>query len=477
MTALCDRSAVALQGMLRRREISPKELLDSCLARIDFINGTLNAIVSIDNARAEWEANAAAELLRDNNVTKPLLGIPIGIKDVNRTQGLRTTFGSLLHEHDVPDADDATVAKLRAAGAIVLCKTNTPEFAAGSNTTNKVFGATLNPYDPAKTPGGSSGGSAAALATGMLPLAHGSDTGGSLRNPATWCGVVGFRPTPGLIPKDGRQVNFTHFGVQGPMARTVPDIALMMQGMVGFDARDPLSAEIDPAAFANLSAVDLSTLTVAWSADYGGAAPMDAGIVETFKARMADIAPLFKRCEERTPPFQEARDIFWVLRCVGYLANHKTRVEQHREMLSPNIVSNVEAGLKMSLDDVAWAEVAWSKLYREFQAFMDGVDLFIAPGNAVAPFNVADGIPTAVGGKPMENYVDASLIRSALTLTGHPVLALPCGLDHTGMPFGFQVTGTRRGDAPLLAACTALEAEIAKRPELTIPPPDLARFG
>ncbi len=477
MSELCDLPATRLQAMLRAREISPPELLQSCLARIDFINGQVNAIVSIDNARAEWEAHAAAEQLCDSFVTKPLLGIPIGIKDVNRTEGLRTTFGSLLHENDVPDADDATVARLRAAGAIVLCKTNTPEFAAGSNTTNKVFGATLNPYDAEKTPGGSSGGSAAALATGMLPLAHGSDTGGSLRNPATWCGVVGFRPTPGLIAKDGRQVNYTHFGVQGPMARNVPDIALMMQGMAGFDARDPMSAETDPAAFADLAEVDLSSLRVAWSSDYGGVAPMDGGIARTFKARMADIAPLFKSCEERTPPFADARDIFWILRCVGYLANHKDRVARHRDVLSPNIVSNVEAGLQMSLEDAAWAEVVWAKLYREFQVFMADVDLFIAPGNAVAPFRVADGIPTTVGGKKMENYVDASLIRSALTLTGHPVLALPCGLDHTGMPFGFQVTGKRRDDVDLLAACAALEAEIAKNPALTIPPPDLARFG
>lgn len=476
MTELCDLAATELRARLDTRDISPLELLESCLARIDFINGHVNAIVSIDTARAKWEAQAAAELLRDKNVTKPLLGIPIGIKDVNRTEGLRTTFGSLLHKDDVPDADDATVAQLRAAGAIILCKTNTPEFAAGSNTTNKVFGATLNPYDPDITPGGSSGGSAAALATGMLPLAHGSDTGGSLRNPATWCGVVGFRPTPGLIPKDGRQVNYTHFGVQGPMARNVPDIALMMQGMAGFDARDPMSAPGLADGFAQLDKTDLSTLRVAWSADYGGAAPMDDGIVETFRARMADIAPLFKSCEERTPPFSDARDVFWILRCVGYLANHTDRVAQHRDVLSPNIVSNVEAGLKMSLADAAWAEVAWSKLYRDFQAFMADVDLFIAPGNAVPPFRVADGIPTTVGGKTMENYVDASLIRSALTLTGHPVLALPCGLDHTGMPFGFQVTGTRHGDAALLAACAALETEIAKNPSLVIPPPDLGRF-
>lgn len=471
MTAvLCDHSAHTLRTMLRTREISATELLESCLARIEALNGTINAITAMDIDRARSDAKAANATLKQADAP-PLTGIPVGIKDLNRTAGLRTTYGSLLHKDDVPDTDEALVARLRDAGAIILAKTNTPEFGSGSNTTNRVFGATLNPYDHKRTPGGSSGGSAAALATGMLPLAHGSDTGGSLRNPATWCGVVGFRPTPGLVAREQRSLNYTHFSVQGPMARTVDDIALMMTGLAGNDARDVLSGPCDPGAFLDLEQIDLSTLRVAWTTDFGGVAPVDDGIASIFRDRVATIAPLFKSCDERHPDFSSARDIFWVLRCVYYVANHKERVAKHADQLSPTVVSNTEAGLKMSLQDVAWAEQAWAKLYRDYQDFMADVDLLLVPGNAVPPFLVADGIPTSINGKKMENYVDASLVRSALTLTGHPVLALPCGLDHIGMPFGFQVVGKRRGDLNLLGAAAAMEREINKISGLRLQPP------
>jgi amidase len=475
MTDLCDLSAWDLYHGLRQKTFSPVEVLDSCLARIETVNPTINAITALDLERARWEAQAAVEILQSPDAP-PLTGIPIGIKDVNRTAGLRTTYGSLLHAEDVPTEDEGLVARLRDAGAIILGKTNTPEFAAGSNTTNKVFGATKNPYDLDRTPGGSSGGSAAALACGMVPLAHGSDTGGSLRNPATWCGVVGFRPTPGLVAREGRKLIYTHFGVQGPMARNVRDLSLMLAGFAANDARDALAAPVEATDFMNVAEVDLSKLRVAWSTDFGGIAPIDDDIVVTFRERIADLAPTFATCEERTPAFADARDIFWVQRCVSYVANHKERVEKHRAVLSPNIVSNVEAGLSMSLDDVAWAERAWSKLYSGFQEFFADIDLFIVPGNAVAPFKIADGIPKVVGGKRMENYVDASLIRSALTLTGHPVIALPCGLDKVGMPFGFQICGMRRGDLDLLAACAALEDLIRATPTLRVAPPDLTPY-
>lgn len=469
---LCDYDALSMRKMLRGGDVSATELLENCLARIETVNGTINAITAMDVDRARDEAAAAEKTLKDVDAP-PLTGIPVGIKDLNRTAGLRTTYGSLLHKDDVPDKDEALVTRLREAGAIILAKTNTPEFGSGSNTTNRVFGATLNPYDHVRTPGGSSGGSAAALATGMLPLAHGSDTGGSLRNPATWCGVVGFRPTPGLVAREQRSLNYTHFSVQGPMARTVDDIGLMMTGLVGNDGRDVLAGPCDPGAFLDLQRTELSKLRVAWTTDFGGVAPVDNGIAESFRDRVASVAHLFGSCEERHPDFSNARDIFWVLRCVYYVANHKDRVAQHADALSPSIVSNTEAGLKMSLSDVAWAESAWVDLYQAFQIFMADVDLLLVPGNAVPPFLVADGIPTSINGKPMENYVDASLVRSALTLTGHPVLALPCGLDHIGMPFGFQIVGKRRGDLELLSAASVLENEINSIDGLKLARPNL----
>ncbi|MDA0998104.1 MAG: amidase family protein [Proteobacteria bacterium] len=480
MTDACDLDAVLARRRMRARELSPVELLKSCLERIEDVNGTINAIVAMDIPRARADAAAAersfAQANKKGGNLPPLTGLPVGIKDLNRTAGLRTTYGSLLHKDDVPDTDEAMVARLRQAGGIILGKTNTPEFGSGSNTTNKVYGATKNPYDPERTPGGSSGGSAAALATGMLPLAHGSDTGGSLRNPATWCGVVGFRPTPGLVGREGRTLNYTHFNVQGPMGRTVADAALLLSGLAGDESRDTLAGPCRPEDFDGLPETDLSKLRVAWSVDFGGTAPIDDAIRATFNNVIAEIAPLFAHCVPRDPDFSAARDIFWILRCIYYVASHEDRVAQHRDVLSPNIVSNVEAGMAMTLADAARAERQWSKLYAGFQDFFADIDLLIVPGNAVSPFLIKDGIPTSVGGKPMQNYVDASLIRSALTLTGHPVIALPSGLDSVGMPFGVQIVGKRRGDLALLAASAALEAAIQARPALRLPRPDFRRF-
>ena len=456
------------------RDVSPVELLKSCLARIEDVNGVVNAITAMDVARATREAAEAERAFAKGGDVPSLTGLPVGIKDLNVTAGLRTTYGSLLHADDVPIKDEAMVARLRRAGAIILAKTNTPEFGSGSNTDNKVFGPTRNPYNVARTPGGSSGGSAAALATGMLPLAHGSDTGGSLRNPATWCGVVGFRPTPGLVARENRTLNYTHFSVQGPMGRCVADASLMLAGLAGDDARDVLAAPCDAQSFIELPSVDLSGLRVAWSTDFGGTAPIDHSIRDSFGAVIQEMAPWFGVCEHRDPDFTAARDVFWTLRCVYYLASHEARVAEHRDVLSPNIISNVEAGHAMSLADVAHAERAWSKLYADFEAFFEDIDLLIVPGNAVSPFMIADGIPKSVGGKPMQNYVDASLIRSALTLTGHPVIAVPTGRDSVGMPFGVQIVGRRRGDLDLLAAAAALEAEIKIRPALSVSAPDLS---
>ncbi len=476
MTQPCDLSAVEARKLMQAGEMSPVELLESCLSRIAAVNGAVNAIVAMDEDRARRDALAAEKGFRAGDTMGPLAGLPVGIKDLNATAGLRTTYGSLIHKDNIPEQDEALVARLRDAGAIVLAKTNTPEFGAGSNTTNKVYGPTRNPYDPERTPGGSSGGSAAALATGMLPLAHGSDTGGSLRNPATWCGVVGFRPTPGLVAREGRTLNYTHFSVQGPMGRSVADAALMMAGLAGDDVHDPLAGTCDPSAFTQLPDVDVSKLRVAWSTDFGGVAPLDDDIRASFKHVMDEISPWFAGCDARDPDFKDARDIFWTLRCVYYVANHEDRISKYRDLLAPQIISNYEAGLSMSLVDVAHAERGWARLYRAFEAFFEDIDLLIVPGNAVAPFKVSDGIPKSVGGKPMENYLDASLVRSALTLTGHPVIAIPAGRDALGMPFGVQVVGKRRGDLDLLAAAHALEARIKKSPTLALAAPDLSKL-
>ncbi len=475
MSELCDKSARELQALIGSGDVSPVEVLESCIGRIEQTNPTLNAVVATCYDRAREEAKAAEKRVRAGEDLPPLHGLPVGIKDLNETEGLRTTHGSVLYADHVPAADEALVARLRDAGAIIVGKTNTPEFGAGAHTDNRVYGATLNPFDLARTPGGSSGGSAVALAAGMLPLCHGSDTGGSLRNPATWCGVVGFRPTPGLVPRETRSVGFSHFSTQGPMARDVRVAALFMAGLAGDDGRDPLAHPVDASAFRAPPAVDLGGLRVGWSVDLG-VAPVDDIIRDAFMNAVGAVAGAFKTCTQVTPDFSDARDVFWVLRCVYYLANHAERYERHRDMLAPNVVANVEAGLKMTLADVGAAEKGWARIYRDFQTVFREVDLLLVPGDARSPFKAADGPPKVVGGRKMDNYMDASLVRSALTLTGHPVVALPAGRDADAMPFGIQVVGPRRGDSFLLGAAAALEDHLATVPGLERPIPDIEDY-
>ena len=468
-----ELSASEARRLIGRGELSPTELLEACIRRIEAVNPQINAIVATDLKQARREAKIAENAVLAGNALPPLHGLPMGIKDLNATKGLRTTWGSKLFENYVPTEDEALVARLRTAGGIIVGKTNTPEFGSGTATNNLVYGPTLNPFDLKRTSGGSSGGSAAALATNMLPLCQGGDTGGSLRNPATWCGVVGFRPSPGLVPRENRALNYTHFNVQGPMARSVPDIALMMTGCVGNDDRDPMANLCNPQAFLNIEPANLKNVRVAWTEDFGGIAPLDDRIRGCFKKVIGTLKNTFQSLECCNPDFSSARDCFWTLRCVNYLASHKTRYEKNRNILSKNIIANIEAGEKMSLADVATAETQWREIYRNFEVFFENIDLLIVPGNATPAFRIEDGIPREINGKKMENYMDASLIRSALTLTGHPVLALPCGYDHLGLPFGIQLVGKRRGDLELLEISMALEAIFSENHDLKRAIPNL----
>jgi len=468
-----ELSASEARRLIGCGELSPTELLEACIRRIQAVNPRINAIVATDLKHARREAKTAENAVLAGNALPPLHGLPLGIKDLNATKGLRTTWGSKLFENYVPTEDEALVARLRAAGGIIVGKTNTPEFGSGTVTNNLVYGPTRNPFDLERTSGGSSGGSAAALATNMLPLCQGGDTGGSLRNPATWCGVVGFRPSPGLVPQENRALNYTHFNVQGPMARSVTDIALMMTGCVGNDDRDPMANPCNQQAFLNIKPADLKNARVAWTEDFGGIAPLDDGIRKCFKKVIGTLKNTFQSLECCNPDFSDARDCFWTLRCVNYLASHKTRFEKNRNILSKNIIANLEAGKKMSLSDVATAETQWREIYQNFEVFFENIDLLILPGNATPAFLIEEGIPLEINGKKMENYMDASLIRSALTLTGHPVLALPCGYDHLGLPFGLQLVGKRRGDLGLLEISMALETFFSKNPDLKRTIPDL----
>jgi len=294
MSEACDLDALEARRLMAHKRLSPVELLESCIRRIEAVDGTVNAMVARSFERARTEARAAEAAILAGDPLGPLHGLPMGVKDLNVTEGLRTTFGSVLYAEHVPDADERIIRDLRAAGAIVAGKTNTPEFGAGANTVNEVYGATRNPFDPALTVAGSSGGSAAALATGMAPICTGSDTGGSLRTPASFCGIVSIRGTPGLVPSDRRVLGLTTYNVQGPMARTVADASLMLAAMAADDGCDPLATPVDADQFEQVEELDLSSLRVAVSEDLGFA-PVDERVRGVFRERVGAFRHLFAR--------------------------------------------------------------------------------------------------------------------------------------------------------------------------------------
>ena len=472
MTELCDRSAVELRQLIRDRTISPLELLTSCRSRIEQVNGSVNAIVANCFERAEFEAKAAEKAVADDKPRGSLHGLPIGIKDLVLTEGLVTTFGSPQFTGFVPEADERQVRAVRDEGAIVVGKTNTPEFGAGANTVNPVYGPTGNPFDTSKTCAGSSGGSAVALATGMLPLATGSDMGGSLRNPAAYCGIVGMRPTPGAVPDETSLVGYSPLGVQGPMARSVADLALLYQAMAANDPRDPLSCHLEKSELWPLPDVELSGVRAAISEDLGFA-PVDNEIRATFQNAVSKIEPFFASTERCDPPFDGADEAFEVNRAISFVAAHKQTYYENPDVLGPNIIANVEQGLLMSIADVANGMAAHTRIYRQFVAFMEDFDILICPAMSVPPFHHGQLYPTEINGEPLRTYFHWLALAYGLTLTSHPVVCLPCGKDHTGMPFGIQICGKRGGDASVLAIARALEETMSEIDGLGRPLPDL----
>jgi Asp-tRNA(Asn)/Glu-tRNA(Gln) amidotransferase A subunit family amidase len=477
MSEPCDLDAVQARRLMALKTLSPTELLQSCIRRIEAVDGAVNAMVARCFERAREEARAAEAAIMAGESLGPLHGLPMGVKDLNVTAGLRTTFGSLLHENNVPEEDERIIADLRAAGAIVVGKTNTPEFGAGANTVNKVYGATRNPFDTALSCAGSSGGSAAALAAGMAPICTGSDTGGSLRTPASFCGVVSIRGTPGLVPSDRRVLGLTTYNVQGPMARTVADASLMLSAMAGDDGCDPLATPVDASQFETVHEVDLSSLRVAVSEDLGFA-PVDDGVRRVFRERVAAFSHLFGDCAVKDPRMAAASRVFWLIRGVHFLAAHTDRYREQRDRLGPNVVANVQAALDMRPEDIAWAYAEATRIYRDFQDFFEDVDLLICPTAAAPPFPVEQLYVDTINGQKLENYIKWVDLAAGITLTGHPVVQLPCGLGPTGMPFGLQVVGPRlHSDRFVIAAAAALEHYFSGVPSLARPLPDVAALA
>jgi len=473
---LCTLPATELRRLIGTKEISPVELLDACIARIEALDPAVNAIAAKAYGRARTEARAAEAAVLSGVPLGRLHGLPIGIKDLQDTEGVLTTQGSPLYRSHVPAKDSAQVALVRAAGAVVTAKTNVPEFGAGANTRNPVWGATGNPFNPSLIAGGSSGGSAAALACDMLPICSGSDTGGSLRIPAAICGVVGFRPSPGLVPMDGRQLGWTPISVLGPMGRTVSDTRMLFAAQLGVDSRDPLSRPLDPGSAASESLIDLGRLRVAWTTDFGQC-PVASDIRAVTRRRIGQMRHLFRAADEISFDLGEADRCFDVVRAQNFLARYKDSYERDPSQLGPNIRANYEVGSAMSLADAAWAHAEQTRIFRRFQETYRDYDLVMAPTTPVSPFPWTQPYLAELEGTTLKNYYHWLALTYVVTLVTNPSIALPCGLDDHGMPFGLQVVGRFGGDIELLDTAEALERAFAGIAGLGRPVPDVAALS
>ncbi|WP_343660465.1 amidase family protein [Ralstonia sp.] len=472
---LVSLSAVELRRLIGAKEISPVELLDACIARIEAINPAVNAVTATCFPQAREAAKAAERAALNGEPLGLLHGLPLGVKDLEDTAGLLTTYGSPTARSNVPMQDVLLVERLRAAGAVLVAKTNVPEFGAGANTRNPVWGATGNPFNPMLNAGGSSGGAAAALACDMLPVCTGSDTGGSLRIPASKCGVVGFRPSPGLVPNSRKKLGWTPISVVGPMGRTVAEACLQLAATAGLSASDPLSFHVDPLSFATPAPVDLSSLRVGWTEDFG-CCDVDASIRAVFRERIAAIAPMFQSCEPVQFDLGEVHRCFDVIRAESFVAGLHDAYTRDPASIGPNSRANYELGAAMTLADCAWAQAEQTRILQRFQGAFGQFDVILSPTTPVSPFPWSELYATHIDGRAQENYYRWLALTYVVTLTTHPAISLPCGVDHAGMPFGLQIVGPFHGDRKTLAVAHALEQAFDASATLRRPRPDLTKL-
>ncbi len=470
LTRLTAQAAVRL---LRQGRVSPLELIDAALARIAATDGVLNALPTLCAERAR---DRARRLLESASAVAPgpgwLGGLPLAVKDLNDVAGVRTTQGSPIYAHHVPARSDIMVERLEASGGVVLAKSNTPEFGAGANTFNAVFGETLNPWNPRLTVGGSSGGSAAALAAGQVWLATGSDLGGSLRTPASFCSIVGLRPSPGRVAHGPSTRPFGTLSVEGPMGRTVGDVALMLDAMVTRHPEDPLSLDPPVQPFQVAAAERRLPQRVAFSPDLG-ITPVDAEVARICAAAARRFAEAGVAVEETCPDFSGAAECFGVLRALGFVAGHREHYETQRDKLKPDVIWNIERGLALTATDIARAELARGALYHRVVEFFRRYDLLLCPAACVPPFDVKTRWLKELNGVAFDNYVEWIRLTYAVTLTSCPAISLPCGFTRDGRPVGLQMVGRPRGEAELLGAAAALEEvlDLAGRVPIDPQPP------
>jgi amidase len=457
VTELCYRSAVELAALLRKREISARELLTAHLERIEQTNGTVNAIVTFCVERAMAEATAADEALAHGAEVGPLHGLPFGVKDTHATEGVRTTQGSPLFADFVPRSDELLVARERAAGAIVIGKTNVPEFAAGSHTVNPVFGATHNPYDLTRSAGGSSGGSAAALACGMVPLADGSDMGGSLRNPASFCNVVGLRTSPGRVPSWPSFTPWSTLGVQGPLGRTVEDVALLLSVQAGPDARAPLSIEAPGSVFRAPLRQDVTGLRLAWSSDLGGTVPVEPAVTDVLAAQVKVFEDLGCTVEQACLDFTGADTVFRTLRAWQFDMVMGPLRDSRADEMKATLIWNIDQARSLTGADIARAELLHAELFQRVRRFFEEYDGLLLPVSQTPPFDGELEYPTVIAGVPQETYLDWMRSAYFVSATASPAISVPAGFTPDGLPVGLQIVGAHRAELTVLRLAHAFE--------------------
>ncbi len=469
MQELCRLTATEAVSLLRKREVSPLELVDAAAARIAETEPALNAlpILCLDRAR-EHARRLMAEPPRDTPAHF-LHGLPIAVKDNVEVAGVRCTFGSPIFAEHVSATSDPVVEKLEASGAIVIGKSNIPEFAAGNSTFNDVFGATRNPWNTACTPGGSSGGSAAALAAGQVWLATGNDFGGSIRTPASFCSLVGLRPTAGVVPRIQKQP-YSPLNVEGPLARTVADCALMLECEAGHHPLDPLSVPRVPGEFLRAAANPKRPCRVALSLDLGVAPAVDAEVAELVTGLGRTLEGAGCVVEPACPNLSDAEAIFRTLRGVAYIGNMRSLLQTARDRLKPEVIENAEFGARLGIDDIVAAEIAHGELVRRVARFFQQYDVLVCPAILCPPIPVQERYLREIDGVPLGDYLGWLVMTTVISATGCPVLALPCGFTRGGLPVGVQVVGPARSETELLAIGAFMEERLAIAPKTPVEP-------
>ena len=454
-------SAKRLARLLRARKVSAVEVMRAYIAQVERVNPKVNAIVTFLPEQALAEAkrlDARRARVKSADAIGPLAGLPIAYKDMIATAGIRTTYGSPIYADNVPAEDHVLVERLKAAGAITLGKTNTPEFAAGSQTFNPVFGATLNPYDLTRTCGGSSGGAAVSVACGMLPFADGSDLGGSLRNPGNFNNVVGLRPTPGRVPIHPANDAWATLSVLGPIARSVEDAAFLFAAMAGPDARSPIGIDEPGTRFARPLGRDFRKVRVAWSRDLGGL-PVDARVAAVLQAQRKVFESLGCIVEDAEPDLTGADEVFHVLRALSFAQRYAGLLKEHRAKLKDTVIWNIEAGLKLDAARIGAATVLRSVIYHRMREFMSRHEFLVLPVNQVPPFPVTQPYVDRINGVKLDNYIDWMKTAYYITVTSHPAISVPAGFtsDESPLPVGVQIVGRYKDDFGLLQMAHAFE--------------------